>query len=641
MIGRRFAGVVRSRILFGVGGDAVPNQGGSQSGERTTLADARQAFLDGEFERCLVLCDAVRARKDSARFELAVLQARVHVRLDRGDRALEALRAVEFSALSIDQYVTAKTLTGAAYVRVGQKTRGYEILAEVEESAAGAHPTVRSELLLQLAIAKFRLGANTEADHLLSRIDADQDIVYAHAVEYRGWVAQARGEFETAAGWFRAALSALTTCRQRDRYVEAKSLYGLAALAPELLLTDDWNSAEPRLRAFNWSASGLTPWRFWTNIAASMMSEMTGDVVSARVWARHAETHADCEGYRVVALCRMAAVFRGHRELTAHAEFVERALETYHAMDLRKLGTDVQQLPLYLAEEVAHTSSRAQAGSLLAQYREVIRPALKSSSGDSDRYDAMESYIEALLFEARGESARAVRAFSVAFRVLASFGYRRRATMVALRLARLTGKRRYVEYAGSALHGVSDRFWMARDLRELQPPGTPGITDTEQAILRLLVRGKTYKEIGASRKTSWKTVGNHVSSSVSQVWRKQPRRACRGSDASGPRDRSWRDPTRGDGVGHLARCAAALRMVHNATGTCIGSSGTGYQCQRLRLRRPRQASLRSTGVVPFAADGHVADHFGEHAPVCSPTPRGWSASRQILKFLIYRARTAA
>jgi DNA-binding NarL/FixJ family response regulator len=241
-----------------------------------------------------------------------------------------------------------------------------------------------------------------------------------------------------------------------------------------------------------------------------MMAEITGDSASARVWARRAAAGADGDGYRVVALCRLAAVFRGVREPSAHAEFVERACELYSTLDIRDLSADLQQLPLYIAEEVAHAKMRKQAESLLAQYRELIRPALKSSSGDSDRYDAMEQYVEAVLFDACGESTKAVRTFSAAYNVLARLGYRRRATMVALRLARLTGKKRYVEYAGTALRDVSGQFWMARELRELLPSSTTSVTEMELAILRLLVRGKTYKEIGALRRSSWKTVANHV-----------------------------------------------------------------------------------------------------------------------------------
>jgi DNA-binding NarL/FixJ family response regulator len=122
----------------------------------------------------------------------------------------------------------------------------------------------------------------------------------------------------------------------------------------------------------------------------------------------------------------------------------------------------------------------------------------------------LEQYVEAVLFDACGESTKAVCTFSAAYNVLARLGYRRRATMVALRLARLTGKKRCVEYAGTPLRDVSEQFWMARELRELLPSSTPSVTETELAILRLLVRGKTYKEIGALRRSSWKTVANHV-----------------------------------------------------------------------------------------------------------------------------------
>ena len=215
-----------------------------QGDERTTLAQARQAYLDGEFERCLALCDAVNTRDPAARRELAVLRARIHVRLDRGDRALEALRALQVDTLPVDEDAVAQMLTGAAYVRLGQKERGAALLEEALHKALDAHATVRAEAMLQLGIAKFRLGTYDAADALCANVGPEQDIVYAHSLEYRGWVAQARGEFTLAARRFREALSVLASCRRRDRYVEAKSLYGLTALCPELLLTQDWSALD-------------------------------------------------------------------------------------------------------------------------------------------------------------------------------------------------------------------------------------------------------------------------------------------------------------------------------------------------------------------------------------------------------------
>jgi hypothetical protein len=71
----------------------------------------------------------VDTRDDARKVEVAMLRARVHVRLDRGDRALDALREIAFMPLSTDHYVATQMLTGAAYVRLGQKERGEAILS--------------------------------------------------------------------------------------------------------------------------------------------------------------------------------------------------------------------------------------------------------------------------------------------------------------------------------------------------------------------------------------------------------------------------------------------------------------------------------------------------------------------------------
>ena len=118
--------------------------------------------------------------------------------------------------------------------------------------------------------------------------------------------------------------------------------------------------------------------------------------------------------------------------------------------------------------------------------------------------------MQGVVFSARGDAKAAARAFKEAYDVLAALGYRRRAATVALQLATLTGKKMYFDYAEQALRTTSPRFWMARALAEVRGSGRSGLTETEMEILRLVVQGKTYKEIAAARAVSWKTVGNHV-----------------------------------------------------------------------------------------------------------------------------------
>lgn len=147
---------------------------------------------------------------------------------------------------------------------------------------------------------------------------------------------------------------------------------------------------------------------------------------------------------------------------------------------------------------------------LLAQYREIILPALRSSSGDLDQFRAVGRSVEALLCEARGETGKAIKAYTTSYRTYSKLGYRRRATEVALRLARLTGKLCYISYAEDTLRAAHPRFWMARDLSDMRRGTGPSLTETEAAILRLISQGKTYKEIAATRGVSVKTIGNHV-----------------------------------------------------------------------------------------------------------------------------------
>jgi DNA-binding CsgD family transcriptional regulator len=51
---------------------------------------------------------------------------------------------------------------------------------------------------------------------------------------------------------------------------------------------------------------------------------------------------------------------------------------------------------------------------------------------------------------------------------------------------------------------------MVVQVNELESSRGPSLTETEKAILTLLVRGRAYKEIAAARRISWKTVANHV-----------------------------------------------------------------------------------------------------------------------------------
>lgn len=474
------------------------------------VADVREAFFQGDFERALALADAVRADDEDVLAELALLRARILIRLDHADRALEVLHKEAFLKGTVDRRITAQILLGSAYVRLGQTERGITVLRDASESAQEAHQTIRAELALNLGVAWFRAGDYDEASRLLAEIGPDADIVYARALEYTGWIARARGEFACAARAFHDTLVALRSSAHADRYVEANALYGLTMLVPELLLIDDWALLEPWLRRFDWSVSGVARLRFWTLIAAGMMYEVVGDIKAAREAARAAEDAASDTSRRIVALCRIAATFRAIGETEAHAEFLARARIAYEALNVRDLPDDVRLLPLYLAEESIGGGDVDGAAALLVRYREAVAPGANVPERVFKRWSAMADSIEARVQHARGDEKCAVRLFLSAFHVFSSQGYRRRAADLALTLARLTGKKRFERYAEDALRQVDPGYWMARELARLRGAGAPTLTRTESEILALVVHGRTYKEIAARRNVSWKTVGHHV-----------------------------------------------------------------------------------------------------------------------------------
>jgi DNA-binding CsgD family transcriptional regulator len=443
------------------------------------------------------------------RFDLALLRARVLLRLGRADRAIECLRDCAFVPTIRDGIVSAKMLLGISYVRLGQHDRGLALLDEADKSAADSHITVRAELTLNRGIAKYLAGCTEEAEALLAAVPEGADIVRARALEYRGWIACSSGMFEAASSWFWSAFECMRSCRWRDRFVEASVLQGLATISSELLNAAAWPEVEERIRAFDWNADGLGMPRFWVAIYCATISEMLGKDADAWAWARQAERRAPNEGYKAIALCHTAALFRGAGEYRAHLEFTLRAQEAYHSLDVASLGADQRRLPLFIAEELAKAGEFAGAQRLAAQYREVVAPGRLIVAGD-DRFTALEQAVYGCIADAEGDRSSAVRCLASALRLLRKAGYRRQAVEVALRLARITGSPKYLKYAASLLGEVSPRYWIAREVRALQSDAGPLLTKNQRAILTLVARGKTYKEIGTALGRSWKTVANTV-----------------------------------------------------------------------------------------------------------------------------------
>jgi hypothetical protein len=195
---------------------------------RATYSDALAAWCDGEFERCLALCDAIGGRPGA---DASVLRARALMRLSRAADARETL--LDTTPATPDAALTVQLLLGAAEIRLGDVDAGLVRLDTAQITAVTAHPTIRSEIALGRALAHYARRDYAAATTALRRVSPNSDIVYARALEYRGWIAFARGRRDGGAGFFVGALEQLDRCRHRDRFLEANALQALSYAAAE------------------------------------------------------------------------------------------------------------------------------------------------------------------------------------------------------------------------------------------------------------------------------------------------------------------------------------------------------------------------------------------------------------------------
>jgi DNA-binding CsgD family transcriptional regulator len=367
---------------------------------------------------------------------------------------------------------------------------------------------VRAEIALHLGIVHYRRSEHGEAARLLAEVPPEADIVYAQALEYRAWVANALGDYERAATLFDDALSTIPRCRHYDRFVDATTLLGLAILVAELPRLERWPDVLSRLSSINWSAPGLNVSHFWLAEMASLIEEMRGDRDEAIRWASIAENAAPTATSIVAATCRLAAATGRYGEAYAHRYFVRKARRMYDELPRDAAFRAEYFLAVTVAEEIAAGDAPLDAAPLLIYHREAVEPLIRRRP-QHGMLTAIRDAVEARLEHARGNRAGAVLRYSRAFDVFARMGYRRRASIVAYRLAELTGDARYREYAAEALRDAGDAYWVKASFARLGV-GEVQLSERHLAILRLVAEGRTNKEIGTARGISALTARNAV-----------------------------------------------------------------------------------------------------------------------------------
>jgi DNA-binding CsgD family transcriptional regulator len=466
------------------------------------------AWFAGDFERCLALCDAVRHRDPATRTNVTLLQARALLRLDRADDALQALRDAAAIPAGTDESITTRMLTGAALVRRGDVDAGLAVLLAASAEARSAHPTIRSELALNIGLAHYSRKGFEAADRALGSVASDADIVYARAMHCRARIAMARGNNDRAAQLCIVALAQLDASRHHDAFFEANTTRLLAHLALERFDREAWSVVAARRARIDAAADGLAEPLFWiAYCACAYQSDVEGDLMDAAREARRAEAIAPTDAYRVLARCKRAGVARYAGEVNGHRDHLESALELFESLNADALPVDEKLAPAILAEEMAGVDS-TRATALFATYA-ALAPLPPIYMSHSPANEAFRALIEATVAEHRGDTRLALERYRRAFGLYVRIRYVRRAATAALRIARLAGDRKMLGYADRVTAQLSPRSWMRRDVDALKSRGIK-LTDVQREVLILICQGKSNPEIARLRDRSLHTVRNLV-----------------------------------------------------------------------------------------------------------------------------------
>jgi DNA-binding CsgD family transcriptional regulator len=451
----------------------------------------------------------VRARDAGTRTHVALARARALVRLNRFDEALSVLRDAPPMIEGSDESLTARMLAGEAHVRRGDVAQGLGLLREAQDAAGHAYSTIRSEIALNVAFAYYCLHDFTAAEHALTLVAANEDLISARAISYRAWIAYAHGDGERAARLFVETLEALGACRHYDRYFDANTVRALAHLALERLDPETWNIVRRRCARIDWSFPALAQPRFFVAYcAATFYLDVEGDALEAAREARHAERVAPSDAFRVQARCKRAWLAKAAGEPVAQRDHADSAAELFATLDPRALAGDEKMVPLVLAEQIAEFQAE-RALALLELYCGLVPMAPMKNFVQSPLGEAYRSFVEAAVRERSDDRRLAVQHYRDAFNAFRQSGYPRRAVLAALALWRLTGDRSFHKYADTATSHLSRRSWIRREIGAAKTRSAR-LTPAQRAVLCLICEGKSNPEIARMRKRSLHTIRNVV-----------------------------------------------------------------------------------------------------------------------------------
>lgn len=488
--------------------------------QRASLADAKLAYFEGDFERCLEICTNIRVRTLSTASEVALLTARAYLRTGRAREAQDAIVGSLETHATLDASLTAEMLLATARIRQDDADTGIGMLADAASRSAGAHFAIRSEIAFCTALGYWSKREIEAAESFLAQVDPRSDIIHARALELQAWCHTARCDYRRSAEYFRLTLVRLDDCAASDRAITATAISTLAIFAAELFDRDIARFVEARMERMEWSP-GVKLLHYFTVLHQALFHEFAGDTVEAYQRMTQACELAPTVAFEVVGWASSSAIARNAGEAYSAIVYAKRAQRLLGTIDPGKLTGDERFAMLTVVENSARFDIDA-AGSLFTSY---LGPApidkMPALLGDP-RLAAEETFVAGILAQARGESDSAREKFHKAFDTFRAVGYVRRAIHSALALLELDGDtaelRAYIDVQLAGTHNyVTKSLASPDDDRMATLAGhriVASLPPTQREVVAQICLGKTNKEIALLRNVGEQTIKNMLTKSV-------------------------------------------------------------------------------------------------------------------------------
>lgn len=487
--------------------------------KHASVADARLAYLEGEFGRCLEICANIRVGTLATASEVALITARAYLRTGRPYDAQRTLLDTRDTHTTLDESLTAEMLLATARIRQGDADTGIAMLAEAQRRSGGAHFAIRSEIALCTALGHWAKREIDLAETCLERVDPRSDIIHARALELQAWCHSARRDYRRSAEYFRLTLLRLDECAMNDRAIKATAISSLAIFAAELFDAEIARFVEMRAQDMDWPAE-LREHHYVTLEHQALFAEFSGNTVKAYQLAAQAREHAATVPAEIFGWALCSSIARNAGEGYSAFVFAQRARDLLGTFDARELYGEERFSILSVAENWAHFDPKL-AAELYATYRGLspIDPML-ALAGDS-RQTADETHIAGVIAQASGDHDRAVTCYREAFQTFRDLSYVRRAIRSAHALLALCDDADVRRYTLERLAGTSN--YVTDSLRRQEDAGgaelerdpiLASLPRSQREVVGLICLGKTNKEIAQLRNVGEQTIKNMLTKSV-------------------------------------------------------------------------------------------------------------------------------